>query len=347
MAGKRLLNLIRIRHKALVWAMAAILLLFTAVSVSNDISNYHQLRNDTVSARSFELMKENKYYNHAYDGMSYQDYRDQQRYIYMPAAQNRLIPEKNNIGLFQSVLAGIVAFLFGLILASKDNLSGFNTILFSSGFKRRGLFKTRYLYGLAAVAVTTIVSVGIHVLGYYLFLPPLYVGLSALNVLGLILMNLELVVFLYTAGLVVGTFFASLFWMILFAVVGAWMGSGALSRLSISQTWRQLLPATPKSNDYKFLIGLTIVIVAVAIAYFVSQRLFQRISTENEHNILLIPNLRWVIIGYALLTLPYSFGNWLLYSYGLSYAILSLMILGFGFWWWYRERRAKGQAKVA
>lgn len=179
---------------------------------------------------------------------------------------------------------------------------------------------------------------GITIIGYYVAIPAMYVGLSGMNLLGVLLMNIAVVSFMYTIGTAIGTIFASPFWMGVFGLFGTWFGATAADRL-IYSTMRSN-PVRLSGNNLFFAYFIAAMVISI-IGYFATRWLFDHISLENAGNVLLLPKLRWVVMIYALAVIPYGLGPWLLNNELLSYTVSIIAILALGFWWWYRERPQK------
>ena len=227
-------------------------------------------------------------------------------------------------------------------MAGVDQASGLNAALFTSRFRRRQMFSVRYGYGLAYLLGATTVGIGITLLGFYAAVPAMYVGLSGANIVGALLLNLAVNSFMFTVGIGVGTIFASPFWMGVFGLFGTWFGMSAIERFINSirfygpvkkSFWHTLIP----SGNQLFWVLFIGAILASVGGYFLIRWLFDRISLEHSGDVLLLPKLRWLILAYALVVIPYTFDDWILQNRLISYVVSIGMVIGLGVWWQRRE----------
>ncbi|EPC51263.1 hypothetical protein Lpp123_12371, partial [Lacticaseibacillus paracasei subsp. paracasei Lpp123] len=235
MGEDRLLKLVRSRHKVLLRVMVVFVLLLAAVNLEQNVQDYHINQNHVMDLAQFEESKQMAKKNHYtfYDNKSYEEYREDQRHLFIPKQKGQLSSDFIS-GNFFTVVSYLIPLLIGLAIASIDQASGFNAAIFSSGFRRRRVFATRYWYGFLSLLGAMILGSGITILGYYVAIPAMYVGLSGMNLLGVLLMNIAVVSFMYTIGIAIGTIFASPFWMGVFGLFGTWFGATAADRLIYS-----------------------------------------------------------------------------------------------------------------
>ena len=339
MGEDRLLKLVRSRHKVLLRVMVVFALLLSAVNLGQSIQNYHNEQKYVMDLAQFEESKQEAKKNHLtfYNNKSYEEYREDQRHLFIPNQKGQLLSDLIS-GRFFTVVSYLIPLIVGLAIASIDQASGFNAAIFSSGFRRRRVFATRYWYGFLILLGAMMLGSGITIIGYYVAIPAMYVGLSGMNLLGVLLMNIAVVSFMYTIGTAIGTIFASPFWMGVFGLFGTWFGATAADRL-IYSTMRSN-PVRLSGNNLFFAYFIAAMVISI-IGYFATRWLFDHISLENAGNVLLLPKLRWVVMIYALAVIPYGLGQWLLNNELLSYTVSIIAILALGFWWWYRERPQK------
>ncbi|KLI75922.1 MULTISPECIES: hypothetical protein [Lacticaseibacillus] len=339
MGDHQLLKLVRMRHKALVRVMFVFVVLLALLNLGNSLQNYHNQQKYIMSPAEFISTKKQaaKHKDDFYVNKSYADYREDQRYLIQPQRNRLYAPSL--INLVVTIISYAVPLLFGLAMAGMDQASNFNAAIFKSRFERRQLFIIRYWYGLVCLLGTTTLSIGITLLGYYAGVPATDVGISGLNILGLFMTNLAVNSFMFTAGVAVGSIFASVFAMVVFGLLGGWFGMSAVQRflihtVVINQSNRSLW----SQGDQFFLFLFTVALVTSAAGYWITRWLFDRISLENEGDILLLPKLRWGIFVYALIVVPYNFGDWLFQNELLSYSVSIIGVLALGLWWLHRER---------
>lgn len=339
MGDHQLLKLVRIRHKALVRVMFVFVVLLALLNLGNTLQNYHNQQKYIMSPAEFISTKKQaaKHKDDFYVNKSYADYREDQRYLVEP--QRDKLYSSSLVGLAITIIHYVIPLIFGLAMAGMDQASNFNAAIFKSRFKRRQLFTTRYWYGLACLLGATTIGICITLLGYNVGVPAAYVGISGLNILGLFMTNLAVNSFMFTAGVAVGSIFASLFGMFVFGLLGGRLGMSAVQRFLIktvmtNQSYRSLW----SHGDQFFLFLFAMALVASAAGYWITRWLFDRISLENEGDILLLPKLRWVIFVYALIVVPYNFGDWLFQNELLSYSVSIIGVLALGLWWLHRER---------
>lgn len=243
------------------------------------------------------------------------------------------------VGRIITIIHYAIPLLFGLAMAGIDQASSFNAAMFKSRFKRKQFFAARYWYGLTCLLGTTTLGISIFLFGIFVGVPSEYVGISGLNTLGLLMMNLAIDSFLFTVGIGVGSVFSTLFGMFVFGLFGGWLGANAIQRFMAYHTvynrsYWSLLPR----GDQLFLFLFILTLAISAAGYWLTRWLFDRISLENEGDILLLPKLRWLILTYALIVVPYNFGDWLFQNELLSYSASIIGVLALGLWWLHRER---------
>ncbi|QVI34091.1 hypothetical protein BVJ53_03990 [Lacticaseibacillus chiayiensis] len=345
MGDHQLLKLVHIRHKAVVRVMFVFVVLVTLFNLGDTLQNYHNQQKYNMSYAEFISTKKQaaKNKDDFYVNKSYSDYLEDQHYLIKPMRNHLYVPSL--VSRIVTIISYVVPLLFGLVLAGMDQASSFNAAVFKSRFKRKQLFATRYWYGLSCLLGATTLGVGITLLGYFAGIPATYVGISWLNVLGLLMTNLAVNSFMFTAGVAVGSIFASLFGMFVFGLLGGWIGMSAvqhflINTVMINHSYRLLR----SHGDQFFLFLFVVAFVASAAVYWITRWLFDRISLENEGEILLLPKLRWVIFVYALIVVPYNFGNWLFQNELLSYSVSIACIVALGFWWMQRERAQEQMA---
>ncbi|MDG3061083.1 hypothetical protein P5Z00_03860 [Lacticaseibacillus sp. BCRC 81376] len=314
-------------------------MLLAVFNLGDTLKNYQSQQKYMMNPTEYYAAQNQaaKHHSEIYGNKSYAGYRDEQRFLIEPQ-RNRLY-SPFLINRIMTVISYIVPLLLGLIMAGADQASSFNATLFKSRFKRKRLFDTRYWYGLACLLGTTTLGISLTLFGYYAGVPAAYVGISGLNILGLFMTNLAVNSFMFTAGIAVGSIFASLFGMFVFGLLGGWLGMSAIQRFVTYTTidkrsYRAFLP----HGDQLFLFFFVMALIASAAGYWITRWLFDRISLENEGDILLLPKLRWVIFVYALIVVPYNFGDWLFQNELLSYSVSIIGVLALGLWWLHRER---------
>ncbi|KRK12115.1 hypothetical protein FD51_GL000525 [Lacticaseibacillus zeae DSM 20178 = KCTC 3804] len=339
MGDHQLLKLVRMRHKALVRVMFVFVVLLALLNTGESLNTYHEQQKNTMTFTQFieEKKRAAKYHDTSLVNESYATYLKEQRYFVMP--QRDKLYSSLVVGQIITIIHYAIPLLLGLAMAGMDQASSFNVAMFKSRFKRRQFFAARYWYGLTCLLGTTTLGIGILLLGIFAGVPTEYVGISGLNILGLLMMNLAIDSFLFTVGIGVGSIFSTLFGMFVFGLFGGWLGASAIQRFMVynavnHRSYWSLLPRGDQLFLLLFILALTISVAG----YWLTRWLFDRISLENEGDILLLPKLRWVIFVYALIVVPFNFGDWLFQNELLSYSVSIIGVLALGLWWLHRER---------
>ena len=92
MGEDRLLKLVRSRHKVLLRVMVVFVLLLAAVNLEQNVQDYHINQNHVMDLAQFEESKQMAKKNHYtfYDNKSYEEYREDQRHLFIPKQKGQL-----------------------------------------------------------------------------------------------------------------------------------------------------------------------------------------------------------------------------------------------------------------
>lgn len=343
MYDHQLLKLVQSRHKVLLRVVLVFVVLLAFLNLGGTIQGYQNRQEYMLSPSEFTATKKQaaKHHDDTFANMSYSQYQEEQKYLIAPQDKQKLYAPSFT-GLVMTIVSYAIPLLVGMAMAGIDQASGLNAALFTSRFRRRQLFSVRYGYGLAYLLGATTAGIAITLLGYYAAVPAMYVGLSGANIVGALLLNLAVNSFMFTVGIGVGTIFSSPFWMGVFGLFGTWFGMSAIERFINSirfygpvkkSFWHMLIPS---GNQLFWLLFIGAMLASVG-GYFLIRWLFDRISLEHSGDVLLLPKLRWLILAYALVVIPYTFDDWILQNRLISYVVSIGMVIGLGVWWQRRE----------
>ncbi|MDT2816132.1 hypothetical protein P7H75_14840 [Vagococcus carniphilus] len=242
----------------------------------------------------------------------------------------------------------IVFIIVGILLFLIDLKSNFNTLLFTSKYKRSSIYWYKYYYIGGTLSLTLFVSKALSILAYRFFIPHDYLNIS-----------LKQQVFSSFSGwlTLVSLFILSSF---LGLIIGDWLFGIAATLVMfftfnrfllnidfISQTFfntqveetstvsstvlNNVLPLQQVSIRPINYLPLFILVFSALLVLFIGQRLFEHISLEDRGSFIIIPKLKrliqLLIIFYGMIT--FSAGTFLVTAFPNEQLILSEQIINY------------------
>ncbi|KRM28567.1 ABC transporter permease [Schleiferilactobacillus harbinensis] len=333
MTNHSLRTLLLHRHRVWLILAAFLLLFFGVVQGTSNVNMFHEWGKYQTSEKDF-----NKYdvpaMKKAHKSMTYAQFIKDQRTL---KYGNPLRGHVTQDGTFFSMIYFLTAIVLGCLMTFWDQFSGFNRLLFSSGARRRQILAMKvrlYLpvlligYLLGAVISYAIIRSGVphdYLIFYwrslFLYLPifiiQLIAAFAAGSLFGIVIgQPLPLVITLGFLGISAGGFSIHVMY---------WLGMN--TRVNYDR-----ITSTPWFN-YAFWLFFAILFIGLCVAFY------PRISLENSHQYLLIPQLRpWVLAAFTIYV-PAVTEDWLFAGqHAISMAITGIAVFSFLYWYLYRPQ---------
>ena len=198
----------------------------------------------------------------------------------------------------------LMAVVSGFVLFFYDNKTNFNTMLFSSKYRRRDIYLTKYKIVGGTLLLTLLVAKVARILSFVLFIPSEYLNTNFFELLPSQLLQISLlgVVFMVSsfAGILLGEWVTGII-----TIFGFWymFHSFAVGIFSIYSTLTDRVFSYPfleltfffnlsKRNTLPVFIYLGLFIVVSAILFIWGMKLYDQLSLENNGKYLMFDFLR-------------------------------------------------------
>lgn len=221
----------------------------------------------------------------------------------------------------------IIFIIVGSLLFLIDLKSNFNTLLFTSKYKRSSIYWYKYYYIGGTMAITLLISKFFSILAYRFFIPHNYLNISLSqqlfssfsgwltlvsffilsSFLGLIIGN-----WLFGIGAILVMFFTfNRFLSNIDYMAQTFFNSHVEETSTVSSNvLNNVLPLQQVSIQPINYLPLFILVFSAVLSLFIGQRLFEHISLENRGSFIIIPTLKrtiqLLVIIYAMITFAAS-----------------------------------------
>lgn len=341
------------RHKPVLWLVILLTLLSIGLNIRGGVTTWAN-RNEGLMTRS-EYLRDKKE-EPKYAAPTYQAYIDETYDMYQSDPTSGPIPY-NQAGVGIGILMIIGMGALGLFVALWDSIGNFDRFLFGSGASRRRLYWTKQRWYLPVVTVALLANTLVPIATYYLYIPLKYINLTSGELTALLTYNLILGVAAFLTGHFIGI-------MINRPVIAS-LGTAALAYLLQPAISNALTIAgvsdqttyfgfDQPGNQAWLVVGIAAVIGVISL--FGGAWAYRRISLEHSGELLLVPQLRWLVISVLaiLLTLAFAIYDDALKRYSWVSLWIGVVVISAGVIWqkwpqlstWWRERRAKKALKT-
>lgn len=222
-------------------------------------------------------------------------------------------------------LLSLIFVTTGFLISFLDYKTNFVLILFSSGYRRKEIFKSTIKTSLLPLIGLSSSAIAINLAILYSSIPHQYIDYPLVKIIIYHICLLATAICYYFIGLFSGIVFGQIFTGIV-SLIGFLFGLGliqtnlldlfdALFHKNKNQIYYDILFARFDSYPHWAIIT-SITIILTLILYFISQISYNRLSLEERGNYLLFPKLRFPISLIAAFFASYSLSG----NLGLSYS---------------------------
>lgn len=205
----------------------------------------------------------------------------------------------------------------GFALCFWDYKSNFTLLLFSSGYRRKDLLKSKIKTSLFPLLAFSVVAMGVNLAILYARIPHQYINYPFEKLFALHLCVLVIATVNYFIGLFVGLIVGQVLTGLL-SLCGFYFGLTLILEniLNLAGYLSGQKQGTADNlygifDSYAGWLVISIILIIIGIIlYFAAQKAYQHLSLEERNNYLLFPKLRIPLIVFATLFVPLAiFGN--------------------------------------